>query len=134
VFHAVLAAARDAIANPLLQRLARFGPPPAHGRGHVPTMHELKCNGAYARNGTLSAMVASFDNPCGAARSSAEASTAAGAPSADVEGSHAQPQPPTVSVGLFHHASTRDTLRLTPMFPAPQVEAAVNDAIAVEGR
>jgi len=92
----------------------------------VPTMHELKCNGSYARNGALSAMVASFDSPCG------HASDAAAATSADAEGSHAQPQLPTASVGLFHHASTRDTLRLTPMFPAPQLET--TDAIAVEGR
>jgi hypothetical protein len=95
-------------------------------------MHELKCNSAYARNGSLSAMVASFDSPCGTVRSSVEASATAAAASADAAGSHARQQAPTASVGLFHHASTRDTLRLTPMFPAPQLEPA--DAIAVEGR
>jgi hypothetical protein len=92
--------------DPLAERAARFGPPPALGDGGDAAaaaaaatpgggLHALRCNRAYADNGALSAIVASFDAGCaGHGRDGA--------------------------VGLFHlPAPLADALLLTPLFLPP---------------
>lgn len=132
----------DAVANPLHARMRRFGPPPAYCAaatvlgGSVPSMHDLKCHRGYAANGGLSAIVASFDGPCsGAAAAATSSSCTCAAGSAAVAADSAAATRGsdsaacascrdgalgrTAKPSLFHHSSTRETLRLTPMFPIP---------------